>query len=74
MDAVKWMGLSLMGSGIFALIIYGIYNMLRSMGHVDPIIFVSAVAILTGIVILLITVIVERMREKEKISEEDLKT
>ena len=66
MDAIKWAGLILMGSGFFALVMYGVYNILKEMGSVDPVIFASAAAIFAGILILLISVIVERLREKEK--------
>jgi uncharacterized membrane protein len=74
MDAIKWAGLILMGSGFFALVMYGVYNILKEMGSVDPVIFASAAAIFAGILILLISVIVERLREKEKIDEENLRT
>ncbi|MCD6481257.1 MAG: hypothetical protein J7L31_03175 [Thermoplasmata archaeon] len=74
MDAIKWAGLILMGSGFFALVMYGVYNILKEMSSVDPVIFASAAAIFAGILILLISVIVERLREKEKIDEENLRT
>jgi len=74
MNAIKWAGLILMGSGFFALVMYGVYNILKEMGSVDPVIFASAAAIFAGILILLISVIVERLREKEKIDEENLRT
>ena len=66
MDAIKLAGLILMGFGFFALVMYGVYNILKEMGSVDPVIFASAAAIFAGILILLISVIVERLREKEK--------
>ncbi|RLF45806.1 MAG: hypothetical protein DRN29_06060 [Thermoplasmata archaeon] len=74
MDAIKLAGLILMGFGFFALVMYGVYNLLIEISSIDPVIFASIAAIIAGILILLASVIAERLKEKEKIDEEDLKT
>ncbi|HHH78035.1 MAG TPA: hypothetical protein ENL18_02340 [Thermoplasmatales archaeon] len=73
MDAAKISGLALLGGGILILVAYGLYNVLKSMGKVDPVIFVAAIIILFGIVILTVSTAMDRKSgEEKKIKKEDM--
>lgn len=73
MDAAKIVGLAFLGSGILILVAYGLYNILKSMGRVDPVIFIASLIILFGIVILIAATAMDRRSgEEKKIKKEDM--
>ncbi len=72
----RMIGLYMLGGGIVILLVYGLYEMLKTMlsTTVDPIIFVAVVAIILGAIVLIVSVIMERKNEELKtIKKEDLK-
>jgi len=72
----RMIGLYMLGGGIVILLVYGLYEMLKTMlsTTVDPIIFVAVVAMILGAIVLIISVIMERKNEELKtIKKEDLK-
>jgi len=73
MDTAKLVGLAFLGGGIFLLIAYGIYKALENVTSIDPVILISSLAILFGIVVLLIaTAMDKKSGEEKKIKKEDL--
>ena len=69
---IKEIGLYLFAIGIVLLVIYGIYRLIPALQYVDPFVLVSITIIFLGIVLILISVIIEKGEDKEKISKEDL--
>ena len=69
---MKEIGLYLFAIGIVLLVIYGIYRLIPALQYVDPFVLVSITIIFLGIVLILVSVIREKGKDKEKISKEDL--
>ncbi len=74
MQIGRILGLYLLGGGIIILLIYGLYEILKTITFIDPIVFISVTAIVLGSIILITSLIVERKGEDvNKIDKEDLK-
>ena len=73
METGKVVGLAFLGAGITGLILYGLYHLIREISSVDPVILTLLALIIIGVLILLIATALDRGREKEDISEEDLR-
>lgn len=70
----EYAGLALLGGGFLLLILYGIYNLVKEISSVQLVIFISVVAIILGIILLLASTAMERKSEEmEKIKKEDLR-
>jgi hypothetical protein len=73
MNTVKIIGLTLIIGGCFGFLVYGLYQLLKEIDSINPILLLLILLILIGIVILLLSVIVDRINEKNYIDEQDLK-
>jgi len=74
MGTAKLIGLSFLGGGILILVAYGLYNILKEISSIDPIIFIALLGILFGIAVLIVSTATDRKSEEEKkIKKEDLK-
>ena len=73
----KLIGLYLFAGGILLLIIYGLYQFVQEISGIDAIVLIGIGAILLGVIVLVISIILEQssdMKErKEEISKEDFK-
>lgn len=69
-------GVFLFGAGIIILLVYGLYQGFKGMETIDVFISLGVGAIILGIILLLISVVVEQRSEdkkmREKIKKEDL--
>jgi hypothetical protein len=67
-------GLACLGGGLLVLLLYGLYGLLKDLGHVDPVVFIGGAGIAAGIIILLVSTAAERTSlDRENIKEEDMK-
>ncbi|HEC88019.1 MAG TPA: hypothetical protein ENI52_01740 [Thermoplasmata archaeon] len=74
MKTGKYVGLAFLGGGFLILIVYGIYNLIKKISGIDPVIFIALIVIIFGIVLLLVSTAMERKSEElEKIRKEDLR-
>ena len=72
MDLIKFIGLLFMGFGIFGLIIYGLYHLLKEITSIDILVLTLALSTTAGIILLLIATFIDYKHEKVQIKKEDL--
>ena len=65
-------GLYLVGIGILMLIVYGIYRLIPSISSADPFVVSAVIVILTGLILLLVSLIREKREDRIEIKKEDM--
>lgn len=74
MNRLQMVGLACLGGGLLILLLYGLYDLLKELASVDPVVFIGGAAIAAGVIILLISTAAERTSDDVKnIKKEDLK-
>ena len=70
MKKTKTLGMSLFVLGIIILILYGMYQGLQNIETIDYVILSGTVILVVGFLTLLISIVIEQQRGKEKIKKE----
>jgi uncharacterized membrane protein len=66
----KTIGMTLFVGGIILLIAYGLYQGIRNIKEIDIVIFIGAMAIIIGLLLLLITIVMEQRRDTKRMKKE----
>ena len=70
MKKTKTLGMSLFVLGITILILYGMYQGLQNIETIDYVILSGVVILVVGFLTLLMSIVIEQQRGKEKIKKE----
>lgn len=62
--------MTLFVGGIILLIAYGLYQGIRNIKEIDIVIFIGAMAIIIGLLLLLITIVMEQRRDTKRMKKE----